>query len=301
MDRGANEILRRTQPLPPLAQDAHKGTAGRILCLAGSETMPGAAILVVRAAQRAGAGLVTLATFDRSIITSTSIAAPEAVYLDLSRSKDLVAGRLPTQLNGRDDDVRLAGPGLGKGGRTDELMRRLIADDFDGPLVLDADGLNVIREFPEILPEARCQLVVTPHPGEAARLLGCERLPADEAGRIDCALRIASSTSSICVLKGHGTVVTDGERVFVSSTGNPGMATAGSGDVLTGVVAAYLASCRRQECEEWGHFEAVCSAVHVHGLAGDLAAEQEGQRGMIASSLLDYLCNAQERFDESAD
>lgn len=284
-----------TQPLPApdLPLDAHKGSAGRVLVMAGSETMPGAAILVLRAAQRAGAGLVTLATFDKAIIHAAAIAAPEAVYVDLSRSKDLIAGRMPSQLQGRDDDVRVAGPGLGRGGRTDELVRRLIADDFEGPLVLDADALNIVHHTPEVLAQTAGDLVLTPHPGEAARLLGVESLPSDPEGRVECAQRIARASSSVCVLKGHGTVVTDGERTHVNSTGNPGMATAGSGDVLSGVVGAYLAASRQAAREGWGVFEAVRSAVHVHGLAGDLAARALGQRAVVASAIIDHLPRAQ--------
>jgi hydroxyethylthiazole kinase-like uncharacterized protein yjeF len=278
---------------PPLTDLAHKGTAGRVLVLAGCETMPGAAILVVRAAQRAGAGLVTLATFDKAAILATAVAVPEAVYLDLSRSKDLVAGRLPAQLTGREDDVRVAGCGLGRGGRTDELIRRLVNDDFTGPLVIDADGLNVIRDTPEVLTACAGPLVVTPHPGEAAQLLGMGAIPSSEEGRIDCARQIARSAAAICVLKGHHTIITDGERVAVNPTGNPGMATAGSGDVLAGVIGAYLASSVKESVPEWTVFEAVRSAVWIHGRAGDLAAEELGPRAVIASSIVDWLCRAQ--------
>lgn len=290
----------RALPAPELGEEAHKGTAGRLLCLAGSETMPGAAILLMRAAGRAGAGLVTLATFDRAIINTAAVAMPEAVYLDLSRSRDLIAGRIPSQLLERNDDVRIAGPGLGKGGRTDELVRRLLEDDFDGPLLLDADGLNVIGDTPEVLAGASGDLVVTPHGGEAARLLGVESIPTDPQGRMETALCIAQSTNGICVLKGHETVVTDGERVYVNDTGNPGMATAGAGDVLAGVIGAYLATSRHYGKADWGTFEAVCSAVHVHGLAGDLAAKDMGCRSVMASSIIDYLCQAQRQFAGSS-
>lgn len=278
---------------PPLGELAHKGTAGRVLVLAGCETMPGAAILVVRAAQRAGAGLVTLATFDKAAIHATAIAVPEAVYLDLSRSKDLIAGRLPAQLAGREDDVRLVGCGLGRGGRTDELVRRLVNDDFAGPLVIDADGLNVVHDTPEVLAACGGVLVVTPHPGEAARLLGMSAIPSNDEGRVECARQIARDADAICVLKGHRTVITDGERVAVNPTGNPGMATAGSGDVLTGVIGAFLASSVQQPGPQWSAFEAVRSAVWVHGRAGDLAAEELGCRAVIASSIVDLLCKAQ--------
>ncbi len=286
---------------PALPLTAHKGTAGRVLCVAGSETMPGAALLTLRGAQLGGAGLVTLATFDKSIITPAAMAAPEAVYIDLSRSKDLVAGRLPWQFKNRRDHVRVAGPGLGKGGRTDELIRRLISDDFDGPLVLDADGLNVIQGTPEVLAECRGNLVVTPHPGEAARLLGVDALSDDSDARLEAAKTIARASSGICVLKGHQTVVTDGERSFINTTGNPGMATAGAGDALSGILAAYLGTCRQMSIPEWGVFEAVCSAVFIHGRAGDLAAESLGRRAVTATGILNFLSKAQLEQEQAAE
>jgi len=297
---GQSHPLESPAPIapPPLGLRAHKGTAGRVLVLAGCETMPGAAILVVRAVQRAGAGLVTLAAFDKSLIQTTAPVAPEAVYLDLSRSRDLIAGRLPSQLDDRPDDVRIAGPGLGKGGRTDELVRRLVHDGFGGPLVLDADGLNVIHDTPEVLAACAGQLVVTPHPGEAARLLGQASIPEDDQGRAECARRIARAARAICVLKGHRTVITDGERLAVNATGNPGMATAGAGDVLTGVVGAYLATCVREAATDWNAFEAVRSAVWVHGRAGDLAAEELGQRAVVASAIIDFLSAAQRELSQ---
>lgn len=287
-------------PPPPLPPEAHKGTAGRVLCLAGSETMPGAALLVIRAAQRAGAGLVTLASFDRALIHAAAVSAPEAVHLDLSRSRDLIAGRLPGQLAGRADHARVAGPGLGRGGRTDELVRRLVNDDHEGALVLDADGLGVVEGAPEVLATCRGPLVLTPHPGEAARLLACDSIGQDPQERIEAARTLARASSGLCVLKGHGTVVTDGERVFVCGTGNPGMATAGAGDVLAGILGAYLAQVDSYPVEGWGPFEATCAAVHVHGLAGDLAAARLGRRAVTATAITDHLCLAQQQFEGEA-
>ncbi len=284
---------------PPLAINAHKGDAGRLMCIAGSESMPGAAILILRAAIASGIGLVHLTVFDKSLIYPVSTAVPEAVYLDLARSKDLIAGRLPAQLKGRNDDVRVVGPGLGQGGRTDELIRRLVQDDYSGPMVLDADGLNVIGDTPEVLGAFGGQLVLTPHPGEASRLLGVDELPSSDAGRLECALDIARASTSLCVLKGHHTVVTDGNRVYVNETGNPGMATAGAGDVLCGVLGAYLASVEQQGSADWTYFDAVCSAVHVHGLAGDLAEQKLGQRSVTAIQIIRHLPQAQQAFAAS--
>ncbi|MEO2094862.1 MAG: NAD(P)H-hydrate dehydratase [bacterium] len=280
---------------PPLPIAAHKGDAGRMLCIAGSETMPGAAVLILRAALQAGIGLVQLAVFDKNLIHAVCPAVPEAVYLDLSRSKDLIAGRLPTQIEGRKDHVRVVGPGLGQGGRTDELVRRLVTTSFSGPLVLDADGLNVIGDMPEVLAGFAGQMVLTPHPGEAARLMGVAAIATSDEGRIECAKAIAHAAGGLCILKGYHTVVTDGEQVFVSQTGNPGMASAGSGDTLCGILGAYLASVVLFGSADWTFFDAACSAVHTHGLAGDLAAAKLGQRALTASAIISHLAEAQQQ------
>lgn len=288
------------RPAPALPDYAHKGMAGRVLAVCGSETMSGAAILVLTAAQRSGAGLVTLACFHRELLNVLPAAIPEAVYLDISRSRDLMARRLPAQLTGRADDVRVVGPGLGVSGRTNELVRRLICDDFGGPLLLDADALNVIGDAPEVLGQFEGPLVITPHPGEAARLLGCASISPEQDERRDVALQIAQRSGAIVCLKGAHTVITDGQRVEINETGNPGMATAGSGDVLCGVMAAYLASTVQQPSDDWTAFDAVRSAVHVHGLAGDLAAAKLGRRGMIASDIVRFLPEAQLLFEAEA-
>lgn len=282
-------------PPPDLEASAHKGEAGRLLCLCGSVTMPGAAQLVLRSAQRAGAGLVTLAVFDTDIIRSVSPAAPEATYLDLSRSKDLFAGRLPQEIEAHAHDVRLAGPGLGTGGSTRALTSALINAPFKGPLVLDADALTVSATDPADLAACRGPLVITPHPGEASRLLD-RSVPGDDAGREKAAQELARTTGSICVLKGAGTVISDGEVVFRNGTGNAGMATAGSGDVLAGILAAYLCCCG----EHFTPLDAACAAVFVHGLAGDLASDAKGGRGVVASDLIGFLPAAQEAHLEGA-
>jgi len=278
--------------LPKLAAGAHKGDAGRLLCLCGSPTMPGAAQLVVRAAQRAGCGLVILGVFQRELIATVAPASPETVYLDLSRSRDLYAGRLPDEIVHHRHDARLAGPGLGQGGHTRELVRRLVGDAFSGPLVLDADALNVVAGSPEALAEYAAPLILTPHPGEAERLL--ERsIPTHEDGRVACAAELARLARGICVLKGARTVVSDGERHWVNATGNPGLATAGTGDVLAGILGAYLAAAVQRGAGTFGPFDAACAAVWVHGLAGDLAARELGQTAVVASDLVAWLGRAQ--------
>lgn len=289
----------RPRPAPRLAADAHKGDAGRLLCLCGSESYPGAAILVARAAQRAGAGLVTLAAFEPELRRVAAAAAPEAIHLDLSAAREGGPAELAAALAGRDDHARVAGPGLGRGARTLALVRALVAGQFAGATVLDADALNVLGAEPEALSGAAGPLVLTPHPGEAARLLGRERLPADDAGRIECALELARRARAVCCLKGHRTVVAGGGRAFVNETGNPGMASAGAGDVLAGILGAYLArrAAAGAEAAEWSVFDAAAAAVHVHGLAGDLAAAELGEAATIASDLIERLPAAQRAFE----
>jgi len=249
--------------------------------------MPGAAVLVARSAQRAGAGLVAVACLDASLRTILPIAAPEAVLVDLS------AGSF-APLAGRKDDVRVIGPGLGASKRTRDLLRTLLADGFEGAWVVDADALNVLSGEIEALAARRGPMVLTPHPGEAERLL-CRTIPRDDAGRASAAAEISRRSRAVCCLKGHRTVVAQDDRVYVNETGNPGMATAGAGDVLAGILGAYLAPCAHGDLPSWTAFDAAASAVHVHGLAGDLAAAEVGRRGLVASDLIRFLPAAQAR------
>lgn len=279
---------------PDLPLDAHKGLAGRVFCVCGSDDMPGAAVLVARAAQRAGAGLVTLASPARALAWALPAAAPEALLAPWTSAAAL--RKLARQ---RDDHARLAGPGLGANAITAAAVRMLLASGGDTPLVLDADALNVVAGDWRVLLRANMPLVLTPHPGEAARLLG-RTFAADDRARVAAAREISTRSGAICCLKGRSTVVADGDRVYLNATGNPGMATAGTGDVLSGVVVAYLAACRSGVDPNWTPWDAVCTAVHVHGLAGDLARTRFGLRGLVASDLVDLLPAAQERLRETA-
>lgn len=282
------------RPPPPLPGDAHKGDAGRVLLLAGSETMPGAAVLAARAAQRAGAGLVGVGFAGTSVLRAVPVAAPEAVLVDLRDEPvaSLHGVGLRERLERFAPGAVLLGPGLGTGAWTRELLE-LVLDAFDVPLLVDADGLNVLAGEPERLRGARGPVVTTPHPGEARRLLG-RAVPRDADGRRDAARELAERTGGVVCLKGRGTVVAapDG-RLAVNATGNPGMATAGAGDVLAGLLAAWLA----RTDDDWTPFDAARVAVHAHGLAGDLAAARLGPRAVVASDLIDELGAAQRRLD----
>ena len=271
--------------LPPRAADANKGTFGRVVVAAGSRGMSGAAVLCASAALRGGAGLVRLAV-PAGVLPLVAVANPCYLTEPLpdeadGRLADAAAGPLAELV--RDSTAAALGPGLGRGHPIAGVLRAVLGMSAT-PLVLDADALNVLAIHPELLPRAGGPVVLTPHPGEFARMLGTE-VAAVQADREGLAVRFAAERRAVVVLKGHRTVVTDGDRVAVNATGNPGMATGGTGDVLAGLTAALLA-------QGLAPFEAARLAVHLHGLAGDLARDELGEVSLIASDLLDYLPRA---------
>ncbi len=301
----------RTVPrLPQRAADSHKGTFGRILVIGGSRGMLGAPALVGRGALRSGAGLVSLAvpaSIQLHVATlcpcATSIPLPEtrAGMIAPARSRKLLEERgfLHATPDGTAPDALVIGPGIGQA--PGDYGRRLweLIDAFRMtvrvPTVIDADALNLTGRSSRKNPagwDARPHLrtIITPHPGELARMHGVTTRKI-QGDRIHFAVRTATMMSAslqpgqeppVVVLKGAGTVVTDGRRAYVNKTGNPGMATGGSGDVLAGVIAALLG-------QKMTSFDAAVCAVHYHGLAGDLAARQLGEVSVIASDLPDYL------------
>lgn len=283
------EVTRRPALAPPLADDAHKGDAGRVAILAGSagdgeQAMPGAAVLCLRAALRGGAGLVTGLCLDPRVWSTVAVSVPEALLVQIDGGEGTFA-RVAYELERRGDDrARAVGPGLGRGSVVRTLVEACLRAG-DRPLVVDADGLNAFADRPEDLRRARGALVLTPHPGEAARLLG-EKVGSTAAARRAAALVLAQRARCVCVLKGRDTVVTDGARLWTCDTGNPGLATGGTGDVLTGLATALLA---RVEDDPDDVFEAVRAAVWIHGRAGDLGAEVVGRRALVASDVIDHI------------
>jgi len=281
---GALEAL-----VPRRAPDAHKGDAGRVLVVGGSRGLAGAVALSGLSALRAGAGLVTVA-LPASIEPLVKPAMLEVMTLPLP---DRGAGALGPEArvailaHAETAQVLAAGPGLSRGAGSAELARRLIAES-PVPVVLDADGLNACAGRADELFAAgarRAALVVTPHVGEMARLSGLEA-PAIDAGRLDVARRFARAWDAVVVLKGAPTVVAapDG-RATVNATGNPGMATAGMGDVLTGAVAGFIAQGLLP-------YDAARLAVFVHGLAADLAHGDVGPLGLVAGDVMTRLPRA---------
>ena len=280
------EIIREIPKLPPRPADGHKGTFGRVLVIAGSIGMTGAAALVGRAALRAGAGLVRVATAKSALPIVASI---EPAYTTLPLAED-TAGRVSVKamraiLNAAmENDVVAIGPGLGQSTGLRTIVEALLRHE-GLRLVIDGDGLNNLSQIPDWARKRKSDLVVTPHPGEMKRLwtgLFRQEMPED---RRQTALQMARVTEAVVALKGAGTLVTDGLQVYVNTTGNPGMGTAGSGDVLTGVISALMG-------QGLNSFDATVLGVYVHGLAGDIAAARLGQVSLIATDIIDALPEA---------
>ncbi|MCE9636533.1 MAG: NAD(P)H-hydrate dehydratase [Planctomycetes bacterium] len=268
--------------LPPRPREGHKATFGHVLVLAGSYRYTGAAVLTARATLRSGAGLVTLGCPKSA---HAAIAAHLLCEMSLPLADAAPGVFAPDAVSEALDWAERANAvALGPGIATDTPAMRFAQDMAvfcPLPMVIDADGISALVGAAQRLEWAEGRRVLTPHPGEAARLLSCStaEVMADREG---AAIRIARETNSIVLIKGAGTIVTDAERVYVNASGNPGMATAGSGDVLTGVIAALLA-------QGMDPFDAACLGAHLHGRAGDLAARALGEHGMIATDILESL------------
>jgi len=268
----------------PRTPESHKGDFGRVLVVAGSRGKTGAAHLAAVGALRSGAGLVTIATPGSC---QPVIAAMGAEYMTepLAESGDGLDPEAVDRVLEWARDVVAIGPGLGRAESTQKFVRQFV-DRATTPLVIDADGLNAFSEDPDRLTgrEGR-DVIITPHPGEMARLL---RMSTHEvqSSRLEIARNFAVAHHLYVVLKGHRTLIaTPDEKVFINPTGNPGMATGGTGDVLTGMIAAWLAQLLDAE--------AACKlAVYLHGMAGDLAEADEGEVAMTAADVAGHLGDA---------
>ena len=320
--------LQRVRAVPRLARRAregHKGDYGHVLVVGGSRGMSGAVALAAQSALRGGAGVVTFAAPEAvqlAIATMCPCATSIALSCKADGEPDAAAVRQVLQAAasfGR-GAVLAVGPGMGVGAGQQSLVRAAL--EQERPLVLDADGLNNLAKIDGWPALRRCPMVLTPHPGEFSRLTGrtVAEIQADRIGSAVAAAREwggAAESPLVLVLKGAGTVVSDGRRVYVNTTGNPGMATGGSGDVLTGLLAALLwqplaakevarAGSRERQALEAAKpaaslrecppcFDAACLGVYVHGLAGDLAARELGEVSLVAWDLIDYLPPAMKR------
>jgi NAD(P)H-hydrate epimerase len=274
--------------IQPRSADSHKGDFGHVLVIAGSRGKSGAAFLAATGALRSGAGLVTVATGARCQPIVASM-APEYMTEPIAEiTEGTEVGLDPDAVDRvleQARDVVAIGPGLGQAASTKRFITALV-DRATMPLVVDADGLNAFAGHPERLAgrEGR-DVIITPHPGEMGRLVGMSTEEV-QASRLEIARNFASAHHVYVVLKGHRTIVaTPDEKIFINPTGNPGMATGGSGDVLTGMIAAWLAQLLDAE--------AACKlAVYLHGMAGDLAEADEGEVAMTATDVAGRLGDA---------
>ncbi|MBQ1308937.1 MAG: NAD(P)H-hydrate dehydratase [Ruminococcus sp.] len=272
------------QALAPRPDDAHKGTMGTLLSICGCYGMAGACLLSSKAALRSGIGLLKCA-LPKSIYPIAAVSIWESVYLPLEETPDgkTAAANLPF-LRDQAADAVLMGCGMSVCDDTRTLVRGFL-EACDKPLLLDADALNCLADDPSVLRRVKAPVIITPHPAEMGRLLGVSAGEVN-ADREMTAKRFAADYGVIVVLKGAGTVTAapDG-RAVINTTGNSGMATGGSGDVLAGICASLLAQGGEA-------FDSAAAAVYLHGLAGDLAAARLGKISMLPTDLLDALPQA---------
>lgn len=275
-----------TLPQAPVRSvTGHKGTFGRVLILAGSRGMSGAAALAGCGALRGGAGLVTVGLPDSVLPIVASIEPSLLTWPLFEDSAGRIDGANANAILERAGMVNAVaiGPGLGQSDGLREIVRRLIVES-SVPLLIDADGLNLIVGNTDWLSQRTESCVITPHPGEFARLTG-ESPSDDESNRVKLATQFAKQTGVCVVLKGAGTVVAAADTYFINETGNSGMATGGSGDVLTGLIVALLG-------QGMSVGDASRLGVWLHGRAGDLAAAELSEPALIASDILRYLGRA---------
>jgi NAD(P)H-hydrate epimerase len=260
--------MNETHDLPPLpnrARDAHKGMLGRVCVIGGCQTMAGAPAIVAQAALRTGCGLV-------------QVACDEAIQQTVMTITPCATTCSPAGWEAFKPDVIAVGPGWGAGRAA--LLERVL-NDHGGSVVIDADGLNAMATLPQWWKACGENIVLTPHAGEMKRLV--EQSPIEHTSdRMALARGVAHLCRATIVLKGAATIVATPEQIYVNTTGNPGMATAGSGDVLTGIIASLAG-------QGLNSFESASLGVYLHGASGDRAAAMTGQAGMIATDLIDAL------------
>jgi ADP-dependent NAD(P)H-hydrate dehydratase / NAD(P)H-hydrate epimerase len=271
--------------VPPRPRNSYKGDYGHILVVAGSKGKTGAALMTARACLRSGAGLVTIAV-PESLMDVFQSRVTEEMVIPLPDKGDGTLNKkalnILLEFAERKADVIAVGPGIGVSPETEFIMNGLVLSS-QAPLVIDADGLNSLNNAHEIFGNAKAPIVVTPHPGEMARLLKQQKqitIGDIEKDRINTALSFSRETGVCVVLKGAPTVVADPEgHVNINTSGNPGMATAGSGDVLTGIIAAFIGQALNTT-------SASALGVFMHGFAGDLAAKEKGEHSLVASDII---------------
>ena len=265
-------------PLPPRPTEGHKGLFGRVLVVGGNDGMIGAPVLAGTAALRMGSGLVQIAV-PRAILPYALSITPELIGIALGKA----AGKDQLLEAAEAADAIVIGPGLGKTPEALGRLTRLVR--LAKPMVVDADGLNLLSQQKRWPTFFKAHAVLTPHPGEMTRLnklLGRDKMPSDDEGRIENAVAASRAFGQVVVLKGDRTIVTDAERVYVNNTGNSALSKAGSGDVLSGILGCLLG-------QKIDRFDAACMAVRLHGIAGEVAGEQVGLRSVLAREVTDAI------------
>lgn len=267
------------EKIPMRPQQSNKGTFGRVLIIGGSPCMSGAAYFSAKAAYRTGAGLVNILTHeDNRIILQTQI--PEAILSTYSAehfNEDVIAESIEKA------DVIVVGVGLGQNKLAFDLVS-IVFSFADAPIIADADALNIIAKRPSLLDNASAPIIITPHMLEMARLCHTD-ISEIMANAIEFTSRFAEKHSLICALKDHETIVCDGSSsssIYINKSGNSGMATGGSGDALTGIIAALIA-------QGMSLFDATTLGVYIHGLAGDAAADELGEYSVMASDIIAHI------------
>lgn len=262
--------------LPVRRRESHKGDYGRVLLLCGSEGLTGAARLAARGALRTGSGLVYLGVPEKIYPIVAATAGSEIVFpLPCDGQGRLCLAALePIAARLEQMDAVLLGPGLGRSEELTQLICRVLGL-CRVPLVLDADGINAVAAHMDVLRGSACPVVLTPHDGEFLRLGGDPKAP----DRIAEAMRLAERSHTVVLLKGSRTLITDGLNTYVNQTGNPGLATGGSGDVLAGILVSLLG-------QHIMPLEAAAAAAWLHGAAADLAASELGEYGMVPEDVL---------------
>jgi ADP-dependent NAD(P)H-hydrate dehydratase len=281
------QLIADPPPLPDRPADGHKGLFGKVLVVGGSPAMLGAPVLAATAALRLGSGLVQIAVPAAMVPFALSI-TPELTSLPLPET----SGRKRLVAAAEKCDVLVVGPGLGTSWAARARVARLVA--VDKPMVLDADALNVLSAADRWPADFKARAVLTPHPGEMARLaklLGRgevperERVPTDEAGRIALAAEAARAFGQVVLLKGHRTVVTDGRRVYLNATGDSSLSKGGAGDVLGGMIGSLIG-------QGMTPFDAACRGAWLHGRAGEIAGRRLGLRCVLARDVIDAIPEA---------
>ncbi len=282
-------VRKHIDKIPVRRKDSHKGDYGRVFVIAGSVGMTGAAYLSCQGALRAGSGLVVNG-IPESLNHVMEVKLTEAMTLPLAESKkrSLAKNARKEIIDfSRKCDAVVIGPGIGAAEETRALIRELVKK-IECPIVLDADGLNALEGRTILLKKRKFRTVITPHPGEMARLIKKE-VSFLQMQRTEIAKKVAKDTGTVVCLKGHRTVVASPEgQTYVNDTGNSGMASGGTGDVLTGMIASFIG----QGVDD---FSSTVSAVYLHGLAGDIAGREKGPFSMVATDILECLPRAFEK------